>query len=432
MSLNSYKPLSKPYKMNNKLSTLFTILLLLVGSYHATASTDTIKVLFIGNSITYFNNMPFMFDSIAHAKGKNVQVTVYAPGGTGFVNHAVDPSVFSLFRNSMWDIVVLQPGSGESPGVSFPVNTTIQRGRILLDSIYNYSPCARVYLYEIPYGVPSATTYSTYFTVQQAIRDSVKKMSDSLYIPMIPAGECARAYYTMYQNLLLHSSFNDIHPNANGSLLIASAFYTGIFQDTVSGCSYHSSIQVDTARKFFNIVDTVVLNHLNNWNINTYNLHAHFSSSMAGTTVNFTNLSINYTRLRWDFGDGNISVATNPVHTYAAPGVYNVKLYAFNRMDCVDSITMSINIAPLTIHTTHAELEQVIIYPNPVADVLYINKTTVEVLDYKIINALGNTLQSGKLSDTLTPLDVATLPKGVYMLQLSRDRIGRSRVFVVE
>ena len=93
---------------------------------------------------------------------------------------------------------------------------------------------------------------------------------------------------------------------------------------------------------------------------------------------------------------------------------------------------MSINIAPLTIHTTHAELEQVIIYPNPVADVLYINKTTVEVLDYKIINALGNTLQSGKLSDTLTPLDVATLPKGVYMLQLSRDRIGRSRVFVVE
>lgn len=419
--------------MNNKIYTLFTILLLLVGSYQANASTDTIKVLFIGNSITYFNNMPYMFDSIAHAKGKNVQVTMYAPGGTGFVNHAVDPNVFLLFRNSIWDIVVLQPGSGESPGVSFPVNTTIQRGRILLDSIYNYSPCARVYLYEIPYGVPSATTYSTYFSVQQTIRDSVKKMSDSLYIPMIPAGECARAYYSRCQNLLLHSSFNDIHPNAYGSFLIASAFYTGIFQDTVSGCSYHSSIQEDTARKFFHIVDTVVLNHLNNWNINTYNLHANFRSSIAGTTVNFTNLSVNYTRLRWDFGDGNSSVLTNPTHTYAAHGVYLVKLYAYNRMDCVDSITIPLNIAPLSIHETHAELERVIIYPNPVADVLHINKISAEVLDYKIYDAVGKALQAGKLSDTTTQLDVATLPKGVYMLQLSKDGAGKcKRVFVVE
>lgn len=419
--------------MKNKLYTLFLFIVILGCNYQAHASTDTLSVLFIGNSITYFNNMPYMFDSIAHAKGKNVKVTMHAPGGSGFVNHSVDPIVFSLFRNTVWDIVVLQPGTGESAGASYPVNKTIERGKILLDSIYHHSPCARVYLYEIPYGVPSASTYSTYFSIQQMIRDSVTKMTDSLKVQMIPAGECAKAYYSMCQNLLLHNTYNDIHPNEYGSFLTASAFYVGIFQDTISGCSFYSSIQPDTARKFFHIVDTVVLNHLNNWRINTSNLHAKFRTTIAASTVNFTNLSVNYSRLRWDFGDGSTSVSSSPAHMYAAHGVYNVKLYAFNSMDCVDSSSQLITINALAIHETIVAAEDIKIYPNPVADVLSIEKNTVGVIDYKIYDAVGKIIQSGQLSDTITQLHVATLPKGAYLLQLRMDELGKSnKVFVVQ
>jgi PKD repeat protein len=44
----------------------------------------------------------------------------------------------------------------------------------------------------------------------------------------------------------------------------------------------------------------------------------------------FTNGSTCYTSLLWNFGDGGTSTATNPTHTYAAPGTYTVTLTAFN------------------------------------------------------------------------------------------------------
>ena len=44
--------------------------------------------------------------------------------------------------------------------------------------------------------------------------------------------------------------------------------------------------------------------------------------------VTFTNYSVNATSHAWDFGDGNTSTETNPTHTYAEGGSYEVTLTA--------------------------------------------------------------------------------------------------------
>jgi gliding motility-associated-like protein len=49
----------------------------------------------------------------------------------------------------------------------------------------------------------------------------------------------------------------------------------------------------------------------------------------------------------WAFGDGSTSTAANPVHLYALPGLYNVKLRAITNRGCRDSLIIPINIAPL-------------------------------------------------------------------------------------
>ncbi len=79
--------------------------------------------------------MPQTFESIANSKGDPTEVTVYAPGGTGFINHVIDQNVYNLFHAGSWDYVVLQPGSNESPGYSEPIDATLSRAKTLKDFI---------------------------------------------------------------------------------------------------------------------------------------------------------------------------------------------------------------------------------------------------------------------------------------------------------
>lgn len=67
--------------------------------------------------------------------------------------------------------------------------------------------------------------------------------------------------------------------------------------------------------------------------------YAPSSTFGCGTlTVDFQNLSTNYVRLKWDFDDNTISYDPNPQHTFVSRlEPYNVKLYAYNEVGCVDT-----------------------------------------------------------------------------------------------
>jgi PKD repeat protein len=87
----------------------------------------------------------------------------------------------------------------------------------------------------------------------------------------------------------------------------------------------------DTATDFITVVNDPV---------------ADFSSVNNGfcagsNSFQFTNLSANAATYIWDFGDGTTSTATNPSHTYTAPGIYSVKLIATSQYGCQDIETKS-------------------------------------------------------------------------------------------
>lgn len=54
-----------------------------------------------------------------------------------------------------------------------------------------------------------------------------------------------------------------------------------------------------------------------------------FLGSACGLPTCFYNLSTQYNTCSWDFGDGTSSTATNPQHTYASPGSYQVRLTVY-------------------------------------------------------------------------------------------------------
>lgn len=76
---------------------------------------DSIRVLFIGNSYTYYHDLPDMIKQIAARAGMHekmkVLATSFTPGGSTFRRHLENPELLETLRKGGWDFVVLQEQS---------------------------------------------------------------------------------------------------------------------------------------------------------------------------------------------------------------------------------------------------------------------------------------------------------------------------------
>jgi hypothetical protein len=405
------------------------LLFLICTGFSVLSFCQSDEVLFIGNSVTYFNDMPEIFKNLAASKGKNVSITTHTPGGTGFVNHVDDPSLYQKIRSKNYKYVIMQPGTGESAGQSYPVSVTAERGRKIRDSIRKYSPCSKIFLYEIPYGVPSANEYNTYFAFQQKIKDSITKMSNLMQVEMVPAGESARNYYNATQDLALHGSYNDIHPGPKGSYLVAASMYSTVFQDHIFPSAFYNGLPQNTAENFQNIADQVFFNNPAQWNSNVFHLHSDFITAINGTTVNFTNHSANYTSILWSFGDGTTDSSLNPVHQYTVSGTYTVSL-TVNKNSCAETYNKIITLGTLGTKDQKAHPE-LTFYPNPVTDFCYIRSKE------KIKNIIVYDMAQRKVNDWKNlgiydiKIDFSTYSKGAYTISILYENDLRESIKIM-
>jgi len=116
-----------------------------------------------------------------------------------------------------------------------------------------------------------------------------------------------------------------------------------IYQDTGT---YTVSLIISNGMysDLFVLVNYIVVSSLN------ANFEASETISHINETINFTDLSTgNPTNWLWDFGDGTISTAQNPSHTFQSTGFYSVKLAVSNSLE-TDSIEFMnyIEIIPIT------------------------------------------------------------------------------------
>ncbi len=66
------------------------------------------KLLFIGNSHTYYNDMPSLVTSLLEATGERCHTTMLTRGGKGLTFHMTEPSVLFNIRHGGYDTVIAQ------------------------------------------------------------------------------------------------------------------------------------------------------------------------------------------------------------------------------------------------------------------------------------------------------------------------------------
>jgi hypothetical protein len=84
--------------------------------------------------------------------------------------------------------------------------------------------------------------------------------------------------------------------------------------------------------------------------------------------------------------------------------------------------------APTAVHESSHQ-QPLEVYPNPVAEVLYIKNLPCEAVEYSIFNVLGQKVTSGSSKGSIS---VADLEKGLYLLQIKDEKSLETVKFVVK
>lgn len=193
---------------------------------------DTMNILFIGNSMTYYNTLCSVVEGLANHYGHKVKCTATTNGGYTLIRNAKADNVITAIQKGGYDKVIIQDIVG-----SFDADNHMEGVQTITKMIKQYSPDAKIYSYE-PWptkdsilGENSKLPYFTYYYIKAA-----KKYCNGV----APAGE---AFYDMYKTEGKDYYCTDgKHPMPLGTFVSATSVFYTIFpeeaQKTFSGDNY--------------------------------------------------------------------------------------------------------------------------------------------------------------------------------------------------
>jgi len=419
---------------------LLTILLPL----HASAGKK-LKVLFIGNSYTYTNNLPQIIASIASSLGDTIVFDSYAPGGYRFADHASDAACAQKIRSADWDCVVLQEQSLMPAVATGSFFTQSYHWAYALDTlIANALPCAEKMFYmtwgrkngdsnmAIIQGIPEL---STYHGMDSLIRIRYQSYADTSLPPAMgyplvpgswfspirpsqvaPAGAVWRHIRQHFPGIELYQT-DGSHPSQAGSFAAACAFYAALFRRDPALSNYNYVLSATDAANIKQAAKLVVYDSLLKWYIGQHDLRADFTPSYAGGNLviflgNASPYNANY---NWSFGDGTTGTGSSNFHHYPGPGNYSVRLIV-TKGNCADTTYGSVTIFPVDVDDPAPEQRIASIYPNPASGILkIIPKAATTDYSVKIQNAVGMVMyeKTGKSEQGLE-IDISAYATGMY------------------
>jgi hypothetical protein len=193
-------------------------------------SEEGMKVLFVGNSFTYFNDMPQMVSQLAKSNHEKPFLAFQeTPGGFTFKQHVSKGNVAGLLQSTKWDYVVLQE---QSQFLSFEQGQRFQDvhvpARQLNTLIYNNGAKPIVFMtWGYREGDLMNKTSDSYLDMQNRLDTGSADLAKDLSAAIAPVGIAWQQSMAQKPTLNLWDA-DGKHPNVKGSYLAACVFY-GLF-----------------------------------------------------------------------------------------------------------------------------------------------------------------------------------------------------------
>ena len=194
---------------------LFLALASCSGENAALEPTPVHRVLFIGNSLTYFNDLPGTVAALAWSVDVSVQVSSVARPNFALIDHVEGKSnALQVIQEGSWDYVVLQQGPSS---LDLSRDTLVLATRLL--DPYIQAAGGRSALLMV---WPESSRFEFFDAVRASYQFAAQEV-DGLFLP---AGEAWRGAWATDAQLQLYGP-DGYHPSELGTYLAALVVFEG-------------------------------------------------------------------------------------------------------------------------------------------------------------------------------------------------------------
>jgi hypothetical protein len=189
----------------------------------------TKRVLFIGNSLTYGNDLPAIVQALAQARKKHMLYEAVTLGGASLEDHWNDGRAQRAIARGGWDVVVLQQGPSATEGRP-----------ILLEYGGRFVAEMRKVRAEPAYYMvwPASNRMQDFDGVSESYRMAAEEANGYCF----PGGEAWRAAWRLDPDMPLYSG-DGFHPTREASYLVALVMFQQLYAQTPVGLPHQLKLR---------------------------------------------------------------------------------------------------------------------------------------------------------------------------------------------
>ncbi len=220
----------------------------------AVRADDSLRVLFIGNSHTFVNDLPGLFSGLSGAGGRPVRTDASTFGGYSLEDHTNTQATLDKIAQDSWSFVVLQEQS-VIPTIRYWRYSSMYPASRLFDSLIQlqgaqtafYMTWGWKYGGQHSYGDSLSPDFPDYFEMQESVRVAYQEIADELSSTMVPVGMAfARARHIDSLVDLWQADY--CHATLMGTYLGACVFYAALHGASPVGLEFYGGLDSATAR----------------------------------------------------------------------------------------------------------------------------------------------------------------------------------------
>ena len=182
------------------------------------------KILFIGNSFTFYWNLPSQVEKMSIERGLNWEVTHFTVPSARLKDHWNNPDLKSILESETFDHVIIQEHSTNI--------LTAEQGnpKFYFDQITSLIPDSTSIHFFSTWMYPSMEDLNIN-NEEYPIEESIKQRIDGTTTKIIPVGRAFKLFQEKYPELDILMEDNK-HPNPNGSYLASCIIFSHISSET--------------------------------------------------------------------------------------------------------------------------------------------------------------------------------------------------------